>query len=76
MSAPAGRGGPSRVQQVAVASVIGAIAGTALAGQRGRKRALLGALAGAIGLGAVEAVARATQRPDEIPAPCERTRQR
>ena len=68
MSASAGRDGPSRVQQVVVASVIGAVAGMALAGQRGRKRALLGALAGAVGLGTVEAVARATQRPDEIPA--------
>ena len=68
MSTAAGRGGPSRVQQVAVAAVIGAIAGTALAGRRGRKRGLLGALTGAVGLGAVEAVARATQRPDEIPA--------
>jgi hypothetical protein len=59
---------PKRVQQVTVASVIGAVAGLALTGHRGGRRALLGALAGAAGLGAVEAAARARQRPDEIPA--------
>lgn len=59
---------PKRAQQVAVASVIGAVAGLALTGHRGKRRALLGALAGAAGLGAVEAAARTLQRPDEIPA--------
>ena len=59
---------PRRVQQVAVASVIGAVAGLALTGHRGWRRALPGALAGAAALGAVEAAARALQRPDEIPA--------
>jgi hypothetical protein len=59
---------PERAQQVAVASVIGAVAGLTLTGHRGWRRALLGALAGAAGLGAVEAAARALQRPDEIPA--------
>jgi hypothetical protein len=59
---------PERAQQVAVASLIGAVAGLALSGHRGRSRALLGAVAGAAGLGTVEAVARARQRPDEIPA--------
>ena len=59
---------PERAQQIATASVIGAIAGLALFGHRGGKRALLGALGGAAGLGAVEAAARARQRPDEIPA--------
>jgi hypothetical protein len=58
---------PRRAQQVAVAGVIGAIAGLTLSGHRGRGRALLGALAGAAGLAAVEAAARAVQRPDEIP---------
>jgi hypothetical protein len=57
-----------RAQQIAVAGVIGAIAGLSLTGRHGRRRALLGALAGAAGLGTVEAVARARQRPDEIPA--------
>ena len=59
---------PERAQQVAIASLIGAVAGLALAGHRGKGRALLGAVAGAAGLGAVEATARARQRPDEIPA--------
>ena len=59
---------PERAQQIVTASVIGAIAGLALCGHRGGKRALLGALGGAAGLGAVEAAARARQRPDEIPA--------
>jgi hypothetical protein len=58
---------PKRAQQIATASVIGAIAGLTLSGHRGGNRALLGALAGAAGLGAVEATARARQRPDEIP---------
>ena len=59
---------PERVQQVAVASIIGSVAGMTLAGGRGKGRVLLGALAGAAGLGAVEAAARSRQRPDEIPA--------
>src|SRR5579863_4165476 len=59
---------PERAQQVAIASAIGAVAGLTLTGHRGWRRALLGALAGAAGLGAVEAAARALQRPDEIPA--------
>jgi hypothetical protein len=63
---------PERVQQVAVASIIGAVAGMTVAGgrggNRGKSRVLFGALAGAAGLGAVEAVARSRQRPDEIPA--------
>jgi hypothetical protein len=59
---------PKRARQVAVASAIGAVAGLVLTGHRGRRRALLGALAGAAGLGAVEAAARTLQRPDEIPA--------
>ena len=58
---------PRRAQQVAVAGVIGGIAGLTLSGHRGWGRALLGALAGAAGLAAVEAAARAVQRPDEIP---------
>jgi hypothetical protein len=59
---------PKRAQQVAIASVIGAVAGLALTGHRGWRHALPGALAGAAGLGAIEAAARALQRPDEIPA--------
>ena len=51
-----------------IAGLIGAVAGVSLTGHRGKGRALLGALAGAVSLGAVEAAARARQRPDEIPA--------
>jgi len=50
-----------------VAAAIGGLAGAALAAHRGRRAALAGALAGAAGLGAAEAVARAAQRPGEIP---------
>ncbi len=57
-----------RAQQVAVAGVIGAVSGLAITGHRGKARALFGVLAGAAGLGAVEAVARARQRPGENPA--------
>ncbi len=43
------------------------MAGAALAGHRGARAAGLGAVAGAAGLAASEAVARARQRPGEIP---------
>jgi hypothetical protein len=58
----------ARAQQIGVASLIGAVAGGALAAGRGRRAAVAGAVAGAAGLGAAEAIARATQRPGEIPA--------
>ena len=48
--------------------MIGGLAGVALTAHRGRAAAAIGALAGAAGLGAAEAVARARQRPGEIPA--------
>ena len=57
-----------KAQQIATASVIGGLAGVALTAHRGRAAAAVGALAGAAGLGAAEAVARARQRPGEIPA--------
>ena len=47
---------------------MGALAGAALAAHRGPRAAAWGALAGAAGLAAVDAVARARQRPGEIPA--------
>ncbi len=50
-----------------VAGVIGGLAGAALAGHRGARAAGLGAVAGAAALAASEAVARARQRPGEIP---------
>jgi hypothetical protein len=58
----------SRAQQVGFAGLIGALAGAALAAHRGKAATAIGALAGAAGLGAAEAVARARQRPGEIPA--------
>ena len=50
-----------------MAAAIGGLAGAALAAHRGGRAAIAGSLAGAVGLGAAEAVARATQRPGEIP---------
>jgi hypothetical protein len=58
----------SRAQAVGFACAIGGLAGAALTGHRGSKAAAAGAVVGAIGLGASEAVARARQRPGEIPA--------
>lgn len=59
---------PGRRQQVGSAAVIGGLAGAALTGRRGARAGLAGAVAGAVGLGIGEAVARARQRPGEIPA--------
>ena len=52
---------------VIAAAVIGGVAGAALAGHRGTRAAGAGAVAGAAGLAVSEAVARARQRPGEIP---------
>ena len=60
--------GPGRAQQIGIASAIGALAGAALTAHCGRTAVAAGVLAGAAGLGTAEAVARATQRPGEIPA--------
>ena len=60
--------GPSRLQQVLTASLLGAPAGAALASPWSGWAVALGALAGALVLGAVEAVARARQRAAELPA--------
>ena len=48
--------------------MIGALAGAALTAHRGPRPTAIGAAAGAAGLGAAEAAARATQRPGQIPA--------
>jgi hypothetical protein len=56
-----------RRRRVITAGVIGGMAGAALAGDRGVRAAGVGAVAGAAGLAACEAVARARQRPGEIP---------
>ncbi|GAA4724203.1 hypothetical protein [Phytohabitans rumicis] len=53
---------------VGLAGLIGALAGAAVTASWGTRAALLGALAGAALLVASEAVARARQRPGEIPA--------
>jgi hypothetical protein len=52
---------------VIAAGAIGGVAGAALAGHRGARAASVSAAAGAAGLMASEAVARARQRPGEIP---------
>jgi hypothetical protein len=52
---------------VAIAGVIGGVAGAALTGHRGARAAGVGAVGGAAALAACEAVARARQRPGEIP---------
>jgi hypothetical protein len=66
---PDGRAAPSsRAGAVGFASAIGAVAGATLSADRGARARVTGAVAGAIGLGASDAVARATQRPGEIPA--------
>lgn len=49
------------------AGFIGAVAGASLTAHRGRSATAVGAAAGAAGLATSEAVARAVQRPGEIP---------
>jgi hypothetical protein len=49
------------------AAVAGALAGVAVTGRRGARAAVLGGLTGAAALVAVEGVARARQRPGEVP---------
>ena len=66
-SGDARRPGPSRVGQILTAGVLGAVAGAALRSHRGPRAASAGAIAGAVGVGAVEAVARARQKPGQIP---------
>jgi hypothetical protein len=57
-----------RAQQIGIASAVGGLAGAALAAHRGKAATAAGALAGAAWMGAAEALARARQRPGEIPA--------
>ncbi len=56
-----------RARPVLAAAVIGAAAGAALASHRGFRAAGIGAAAGAAALSTSDAVARAVQRPGEIP---------
>ncbi len=58
----------SKPGSVGFAALIGAAAGAALAGHRGSRAAGVGAIAGAAGMAVVDTVARARQRPGEIPA--------
>ena len=53
---------------MAFAGAIGGLAGAALTSHRGPKATAVGVVVGAAGLAASEAVARARQRPGEIPA--------
>jgi hypothetical protein len=57
-----------RIQQAGFAAVLGGLAGAALTAGRGRAAVAAGTVAGAAGLAAADAVARARQRPNEIPA--------
>ena len=57
-----------RARQIGVAGAIGALAGAALTAHRGPRAVAAGVLAGAAGLAITDAVARARQRPGEIPA--------
>jgi hypothetical protein len=52
---------------VGFAAVVGGLAGAALTAPRGARAAVAGSLVGGAGLGAAEAVARARQRPNELP---------
>jgi len=56
-----------RKGSVLFSAAIGAVAGATLAGHRGRRAACAGGIAGAVGLAVSERVARARQRPGEIP---------
>ena len=49
-------------------SAMGALAGATLAGRRGLRAVVRGAALGAVALGTIEAVARARQKPGQIPA--------
>ena len=53
---------------VGFAAAVGAVAGASLSTGRGPRRIVVGAVTGAATLAASEAVARARQRPGEIPA--------
>jgi len=59
--------GPGRAGAIGFAAAIGGLAGAALAARRGPRAVAVGTVTGALGLGASEAVARAVQKPGEIP---------
>jgi uncharacterized protein YcfJ len=68
MSGPQRPVSGTRAGGLAFTAVVGALAGAAIAGRRGARAATAGGLVGAAALAATEAVARARQRPGEIPA--------
>src|SRR5215467_13298200 len=68
MAAIGRNGQADRQRRVITSGVIGGVAGAALAGHRGPRAAGVGAVTGAAALAACDAVARARQRPGEIPA--------
>ena len=59
---------PRKSGSVGFAAAVGGVAGAALSSHRGARVTGMAAFAGAAGLAASEAVARARQRPHEIPA--------
>ncbi|MFF5296384.1 hypothetical protein [Paractinoplanes globisporus] len=61
-------GNGKRAGGIAFAAIVGALAGAAIAERRGARAVAAAGLAGAAALAATEAVARARQRPGEIPA--------
>ncbi len=62
------RDGTRPTGSIGFAGLVGALAGASIAGHWGTRAAVLGALAGGIGVGVSDAVARARQRRGEIPA--------
>jgi hypothetical protein len=62
------RDGARQPGSVGFAGVVGLLAGASVAGHWGVRATVLGALVGAVGVGVCDAVARARQRPGEIPA--------
>lgn len=57
----------SQAGAVVLAGLVGAVAGASLASSRGRRATSIGAVAGGVVLAASESIARAVQRPNEIP---------
>jgi hypothetical protein len=67
MARDASATGPGGSSSVALSGAIGGLAGVTLTAHRGARAAAAGAVLGAVGLGASEAVARSRQQPGEIP---------
>jgi hypothetical protein len=59
---------PRKAGSVGFAAAIGAVAGAALTSHKGARVTAVGTIVGATGLAVSEGVARARQRPNEIPA--------